>query len=57
MSTNQFFESEESKEQYIKAEQGVFEDESDREDTLGSDTWKAIKDIFKSFLPTDDAKS
>jgi len=50
MSTDKFFETEESKEQYLKAEQEVMHGEAHEESV-----WEVIKAILKSFLPTVDS--
>lgn len=52
MSADKFFDSEESKEQYLKAEQEVMNGTAQEESA-----WDAIKAILKSFLPTANAES
>jgi hypothetical protein len=50
MSKDKFFESEECKQQYLKAEQEIVNGE-----TYEENSWDIIKAIFKSFLPTVDS--
>jgi len=53
MSISKFFDSEESEEQYLKAEKECRDAKRSEDESI----WETVKIILKSFMPSHDGKS
>lgn len=57
MGIDKFFRNNYIKQQYLKAEKKVTENERDKKDTLFEDTYRTIWALFKSCVPSFDNAS